>query len=194
MTRIRLDLFSVGDYRPGKTALHRLGWYFIGQRIFGSRLIVSYKLKTALLQWFGAQVGQGVVIKPGVRVKYPWRLMIGDHVWIGEDVWIDNLENVNILSHACVSQGAYFCTGNHDWKLPSFDYRLSPISVGEGAWIGAKALLCPGVQVGDEAILTAGSVATKDLVPAGVYTGNPAMLVKARWSASSSSKKEMEYA
>jgi putative colanic acid biosynthesis acetyltransferase WcaF len=193
MTRIRLDTFSVGNYQAGRSALHRLGWYFVGQKIFGSRLIVSYKLKTAILKLFGAQVGEGVVIKPGVRVKYPWRLSIGDHVWIGEDVWIDNLENVSIAGHACVSQGVYFCTGNHNWKVPSFDYRLSSISVGEGAWVGAKALLCPGVQVGDEAILTAGSIATKDLMPAGIYTGNPAAFVKDRWAVSSS-KKEVEYA
>jgi putative colanic acid biosynthesis acetyltransferase WcaF len=130
---------------------------------------------------FGAEIGKGVVIKPGVRVKYPWRLKIGDHVWLGEDAWVDNLEDVTISSHACVSQGAYLCTGNHDWRKASFDYRLASIAIGRGAWVGAKALVTPGVIMGDGAILTAGSVATRSLAAGGVYTGNPACYVKDRW-------------
>jgi putative colanic acid biosynthesis acetyltransferase WcaF len=114
-------------------------------------------------------------------VKYPWRLAIGDHVWIGEDAWIDNLENVTISSHACLSQGVYLCTGNHDWKTPTFDYRLGGISIGQGAWVGAKSVVCPGVQVKDYAILTAGSVATRSLRASQVYCGNPATYVKDRW-------------
>ena len=124
------------------------------------------------------------MIKPGVRVKSPWRLKVGNHVWLGEDAWIDNLEDVTIGDHVCISQGAYLCTGNHDWRKPSFDYRLAPISVGEGAWIGAKSLVGPGVRIGEAAILTAGSVATRNLATGGVYTGNPATYVKDRWPAS----------
>jgi len=181
MTNVRLDLFSVGDYRPGGSRISRALWHFFGQRILRSQLLVSYELKSRVLRLFGAQVGRGVVIKPGVRVKYPWRLKVGDHVWLGEDAWIDNLETVTISDHVCISQGAYFCTGNHDWRKPSFDYRLAAISVGAGAWIGARSLVAPGVRIGESAILTAGSVATQTLVPGGVYTGNPAVYVKNRW-------------
>jgi putative colanic acid biosynthesis acetyltransferase WcaF len=183
MTKTRLDLFTVGDYCPGGSGISRVLWHLLGQRILKSQLLVSYRLKTFILRLFGAEVGKGVVIKPGVRVKYPWRLKVGDHVWFGEDAWIDNLENVTISSHVCISQGAYLCTGNHDWRKSSFDYRLGAISIGEGAWVGAKSLVAPGVHIGDSAILTAGSVATRSLAPNGVYTGNPAVYVKDRWPA-----------
>ena len=181
MAEVRLDSFSVGDYNPGASGIAKAMWHFVGQRIVKSQVIISYRVKSAVLRSFGAEIGKGVVIKPGVRVKYPWRLKVGDHAWLGEDAWIDNLENVTIAKHACISQGAYLCTGNHDWKKPSFDYRLAAISVGEGAWIGAKSLVAPGVSVGDFAILTAGSVATKPLKPCGIYSGNPAKYVKDRW-------------
>lgn len=51
-----------------------------------------------------------MVIKLGVRVKYPWRLWIGDHAWIGEDVWINNLAEVSVAAHACLSEGPYLFT------------------------------------------------------------------------------------
>lgn len=181
MSKIRLDLFSVGNYCPGRGPTARILWHLLGQRILRSQIVTSYRLKTSLLRLFGAKVGKGVVIKPGVRVKYPWRLEIGDHVWIGEDAWIDNLENVAIASHACLSQGVYLCTGNHDWRKSTFDYRLGSIIIGEGAWIGAKSLVAPGVQVSEYAILTAGSVATQSLAASRVYTGNPAVYAKDRW-------------
>ena len=181
MRDIRLDSFSVGDYRPGGNALSRILWHFFGQRIVRSQILISYGLKAAVLRLFGAEIGKGLVIKPGVRVKYPWRLKVGDHVWLGEDAWIDNLEDVTVSSHACISQGAYLCTGNHDWTKASFDYRLAAITIGKGAWVGAKSLVGPGVIVGDAAILTAGSVATRSLGTGGVYAGNPAAYVKDRW-------------
>ncbi len=53
-------------------------------------------LKCSILRLFGAKIGKKVVIKPGVNVKYPWFLEIGDFSWIGEDVWIDNLGKVKI--------------------------------------------------------------------------------------------------
>jgi putative colanic acid biosynthesis acetyltransferase WcaF len=79
-----------------------------------------------------------------------------------------------------VSQGAYLCTGNHDWSKPNLKLFTRPIRLDRGCWIGAKALVAPGVTVHEGAILTAGSVATKDLLPFGIYTGNPATLTKQR--------------
>ena len=136
--------------------------------------------RTLLLRFFGARIGQGVVFKSGVRVKMPWRLTIGDHCWIGEDVWIDNLAEVRLGDHVCVSQGAYFCTGSHDWAKHSFDLIVKPIVVGPRAWIAAKCVVAPGVSVGDGAVLVLGSVATQDLEPLAIYAGNPAVRIKSR--------------
>ena len=65
---------------------------------------------------FGAKIGKGVIIRPGVSVKYPWKLQIGDNTWIGENVWIDNLSNIIIGKNVCVSQGAMLLSGNHNYK------------------------------------------------------------------------------
>ena len=153
-------------------------WFFLGLPLLRSSVNPFSSLRLGLLRLFGATIGTGVVIKPGVRVKYPWRLTVGDHTWLGEDCWIDNLADISIGSHACVSQAAYLCTGNHDWTDPAFGLLLRPIAIKDGAWIGAHSVVCPGVTIGSMAILTAGSVAQKDLPDFEIHSGNPAVFKK----------------
>jgi len=143
-------------------------------------VVTPYRLKRWVLRRFGARVGLGVLIKPNVHVKYPWHLEVGDNVWIGERAWIDNFVTVRIGSNAVVSQGAYLCTGNHDWSDPGMGLMVKPITVEQGAWVGAFARIGPGVTVGANAIVTLGSVLLKDAQPKGIYTGNPATLVGER--------------
>jgi putative colanic acid biosynthesis acetyltransferase WcaF len=115
-----------------------------------------------------------------VRVKFPWRLIVGDYAWIGEDAWIDNIALVTIESHVCISQGVYLCTGNHDWNHPDFKLIPTPIHIQESSWIAAKSAIGPGVTVGKGAVLTLGGVTGRSLKPMTIYAGNPAQPVKNR--------------
>ncbi|MFN4144380.1 MAG: WcaF family extracellular polysaccharide biosynthesis acetyltransferase [Runella sp.] len=142
--------------------------------------LVPVGFKCRVLRFFGAKVGKGVMIKPNVNIKYPWLLNIGDYVWIGEGVWIDNLAQVTLASHVCLSQGAMLLTGNHDYTVPTFDLKVGEIHLEEGVWIGAKSVVCPGVRGFSHAVLAVGSVATKHLAPYGIYQGNPAQWVRER--------------
>ena len=143
MSLVRLDCYDNSWYRPGASLLKRTMWMLIGQPLFASPWLLSSSLRVLVLRLFGARIGKGVVIKPSVLVKYPWHLELGDHCWIGEGSWIDNLTTVQVGANACISQGAYLCTGNHDWSEPGFDLRIAPIQLGEGAWAGAKSILAP---------------------------------------------------
>jgi putative colanic acid biosynthesis acetyltransferase WcaF len=105
---------------------------------------------------------------------------MGNHVWIGENSWIDNLAKVEIGDHACVSQGAMLCTGNHNYLSPGFELIAKPIVLENAVWIGAKAVVCPGVTAFSHAMLTVGSVATSNMEPYSVYQGNPAQLKRKR--------------
>lgn len=122
-------------------------------------------------------MGKKVLIKPGVNIKYPWQLEIGDNCWIGERVWIDNLAKVRIGSHVCLSQGAMLLCGNHDYGKSTFDLILGEIKLEDGAWIGALSVVGPGVTVGSHALLSVGSVATRNLDGWKIYRGNPAEVV-----------------
>ena len=132
------------------------------------------------LRVFGAKLGKGVIIKPHISVKYPWNLEVGDHTWIGENVWIDNLGKVKIGAHVCLSQGAMIMSGNHNYTKSSFDLMVKDIVIEDGAWLGAKSVVCQGVTVGSHAVLSVSSVASENLEPYSVYRGNPAVKIKDR--------------
>jgi putative colanic acid biosynthesis acetyltransferase WcaF len=180
MSHVDLTLTSIGDYRPGRTFAVRALWLVVEALVLLNPVVTSYALKRWILRRFGARVGEGVLIKPGVHIKYPWRVAIGDHTWIGERAWIDNFVEVRIGAHVCISQGAYLCTGNHDWSDPGMRRFVAPILVEDGAWVGAFARIAPGVVVGREAVVTLGSVLLENAEPRGIYRGNPAELVKER--------------
>jgi len=178
--RVNLTGTNNRGYTPGRPFLVRAVWLLVEALIFLNPAVTSYGLKTRLLRVFGADVGAGLIIKPNVHIKYPWHLKIGENVWLGERSWIDNFVLVRIGDNACVSQGAYLCTGNHDYKDPGMGLVVQPITIESGAWIGAFARVGPGVTVAEESILTLGAVMTRDTEPRGIYAGNPAELVRFR--------------
>lgn len=179
MQSTNLAGYDNGWYKPGAGMLKRGLWFCINACFFCSYFPLN-GFKLFLLRLFGARLGKGIIIKPAVNIKYPWKLEIGDHVWIGEKVWIDNLDWVRIGSNSCLSQGAFLLCGNHDYKKSTFDLITSPITLREGVWIGAKAIVCPGITCHAHAVLSAGSLANKDLEAYGIYQGNPAVKVKER--------------
>lgn len=174
-----LSKYDNSSYDSG-TKVRRLFWYIVSLIFFQGYWFPLSGIKVLLLKSFGAKIGKGVVIKPNVSIKYPWKLKIGNYCWIGEKVWIDNLDEVTIEDHVCISQEAYLLCGNHNYKVQSFNLIIKPIYIESGSWIGAKAIVGPGVNVGTHAVLAIGSVASSNLEPFGIYRGNPASLIKKR--------------
>jgi len=176
----RLADFENSWYNPGAGFLKKTIWYFLNALFFNSFFPIN-AIKIFLLKLFGAKIGKGVIIKPFVSVKYPWKLTVGNHVWIGEKVWIDNLDSVIIENNVCISQGALLLCGNHNYKKSSFDLMIGKIILKEGSWIGAKAIVTGNVTVEENAILQVASVASTNLDKNGIYRGNPALKIKNRF-------------
>ena len=178
--KVDLSAYDNSWYSPGAGRLKRGLWYVVNVLFFINPLNPSAGVKIMLLRLFGAKIGKGLVIKPGVNIKYPWFLEIGNHVWIGERVWIDNLALVRIGDHVCISQGAMLLTGNHHYRKPAFDLITGEIKLEEGCWVGAFAIVCPGVICGTHSVLSVNSVAAETLEPYWVYKGNPAVKTRER--------------
>jgi putative colanic acid biosynthesis acetyltransferase WcaF len=177
---VDLSSFSNPDYDPGRGTVVRLIWHYVGAALFESGLMPSSGLKAIVLRLFGGRIGRGLVIKPNVRIKYPWKLSIGDHCWIGQGAWIDNLDDVSIGNHVCVSQLVYLCTGSHDYRRRTFDLITKPIRIEDGARLGARCTILQGVAVGENALVAGGSLVSKDVPAATIVGGNPARPISRR--------------
>jgi putative colanic acid biosynthesis acetyltransferase WcaF len=178
--RVDLSRFNNDHYETGRSFLVRTAWFLFGLPMLRCSALPSSSLRRTLLRLFGAEIGKGAVIKPGFRVKFPWKLRAGSHCWFGEDSWIDNLAPVTLGNHVCISQGVYLCTGNHDWSDPTFGLITKPIYVEDGAWIAAKATVGPGVTIGQCAVAGFGAVVTASIPPYEIHNGNPATFLRRR--------------
>jgi len=177
---VDLSSFSSASFNRGAGKIREGLWLLVSLFLFRLCPFSLSSLKCAVLRAFGAKIGRGVVIKPQVKITFPWKLAIGDFVWLGEECWLLNLDRITIGNHVCISQRAFLCTGNHNYRLPTFDLIVKPITIDDGAWLGAECWVGPGVKVGSHAILTACSVTAHDMEPWGIYQGNPATFVKRR--------------
>lgn len=131
---------------------------------------------------FGAKIGKNVLIRPSVRVTYPWNVTIGDYVWIGDNVTLYSVAEISIGSHSVISQEAYLCAGTHDHRDITFPFKATPIRIGEECWVAARAFIGPGVELGDGAVAGAGSIVTRSVSSGHLVAGNPAQIVGCRAS------------
>ncbi|MEB3168931.1 MAG: WcaF family extracellular polysaccharide biosynthesis acetyltransferase [Synechococcaceae cyanobacterium] len=168
------------EWSPGAPWPVQLLWFCLGSPLLAARWLPGSAWRVALLRSFGTRIGQGCRLKPGLRVKFPWRLQVGSHCWLGEDAWFDNLAPICLGDHVCVSQGAYLCTGNHDFRSPDFALRVQPIRIGSGAWIAARAVLAPGSVIGAGAVVALAAVVSGHVPDAAIVRGNPAEVVGQR--------------
>jgi putative colanic acid biosynthesis acetyltransferase WcaF len=144
-------------------------WLVISNVYFLTNIPYPNRLKVFILRFFGAKIGKACVVKPWVKIKFPWELEIGDYVWLGEDVWIDNISKITIGSHVCISQGALLLTGNHRYDEFDFSLESKPIFIEKGAWICAKSIVCGGVTIENHAVLGLGCVAKSNLTAYTIY-------------------------
>ena len=181
-SRTRLDTFdaTVGLDR-GRSKIVEIIWYLFKMAFILNAFPWPQSIKHFILKAFGAQIANGVVIKPRVNIHFPWKLKIEEYAWVGEECFILNFEPVHIGAHACVSQRTFLCGGNHDFRSPGFEYRNAPITIGAGAWVGAQTFVGPGVEIGDNTVVAAGSIVTKSLPPNKICLGNPCTANSTRW-------------
>lgn len=130
---------------------------------------------------FGAEVAEGVLIRPGVKVNYPWKVKIGQNSWLGDGVELYALGEILIEDNVVISQKSYLCTGGHDHQSTSFDIFQKPIIVKSGAWVATDVFIAPGVVIGANSLVGARSSVFKDVEEGMIYVGNPARKLSPRY-------------
>ena len=136
--------------------------------------------RVAVLRLFGAKIARGVRIQGSARIWQPWKLTIGENSWIDGGTKLYSVDEIVIGANAVVSEGAFVCTASHDIRSEIFELVTKPIRIGDMAWVCARAILLPGVTVGEGAVVAAGAVVAKDVAPWTVVGGNPAKEIGTR--------------
>ena len=125
---------------------------------------ISSSLRVRVLRLFGAEIGEGVIYRPRTRVKFPWKLHIGDRSWIGEGVWIHNQDHVYIGSDVSISQETMITTGSHAHRT-DMALIMRPVTIEDGAWITSRCMILGGVTIGRSALVGPMTVVKQDVEP-----------------------------
>ena len=131
---------------------------------------ISSGLRIRVLRAFGAEIGEGVIFRPRTRVKFPWKLHIGDRSWIGEGVWFHNQDHIYIANDVVISQETLLTTGSHAHRR---DMALitRPIQVEAGAWITSRCIVLGGTHIGRSALAAPLTVLTGTIPANAVVSG-----------------------
>ncbi|MFV0584151.1 MAG: DapH/DapD/GlmU-related protein [Parabacteroides gordonii] len=132
-----------------------------------------------LLRLFGAKL-EKVFIFSTAKIYIPWQLEMKKGSCLGPYSEIYNLGPVCFGEKSVLSQYSYICNGTHDLSTLRLPLMIGRINIGAHVFIGAKALILPGIHIGEGAVVGAGSVVTKDIESWTVVGGNPAREIKKR--------------
>lgn len=164
----------------GRSAVYVQLWWIAQALLIHPSPQVLYGWRRWLLRLFGARIGRNVIIRPSVRITYPWKVEIGDDSWIGDNVELYSLGPIRIGSNAVVSQGSYLCAGTHDHRDPLFPIVAAPITVEDEAWVAAQVFIAPGINIGRGAVVGARSLVLADVPPGMLAAGHPAKVISPR--------------
>jgi putative colanic acid biosynthesis acetyltransferase WcaF len=176
-----INLLQAGnrDYLPGRPQWFIVIWILFEFLFVSNPLQLSSRLRAAVLRLFGARIGKHVVMRPRIRVKYPWHLEVGERSWIGESVWLHNQVLLSIGSDTVISQDSFITTGSHDWQQ-TMELVVKPVSIGNGVWLNARCMVLQGVEIGDNALVLPGSVVNRSLPAQSICGGVPARFLRLR--------------
>ncbi|MDQ0078475.1 putative colanic acid biosynthesis acetyltransferase WcaF [Arthrobacter oryzae] len=132
---------------------------------------ISSGLRVAVLRIFGAKIGANVIFRPRTRVKFPWKLTVGDNAWIGEGVWIHNQNSVLIGANSVLSQEVFVTTGTHAHRV-DMGLLTRPVVVCDGAWVTSRCIVLGGSIIGRSSIVTPGTV-VRAQIPENTVWGQP---------------------
>lgn len=159
-------------------------WLAAMVRRVRERLNLTEQVNSRYYQLLGAQIGRNSRIKKYVVIHNPSKLSIGEgtvigefvHIWAGGGLKIGN--NVLIAAHTLITTDSHDLQAVACSRLYSQTSVSKPIIIGDNVWIGGNCVILPGVSIGDNSVIGAGSVVTRNVPTNQVWIGNPAHLYK----------------
>lgn len=161
--------------------MKRLAWIVVwGLCASWMPYFVGRRWRIFLLHLFGMKDDGHVGVYPTAKIWAPWNLKMGSFVAIDDSADLYSAAPITIGTKVAISREAFICTASHDSSQAWRPLVTKPITICDGVWIGARAIVLPGVTIGEGAIVAAGAVVTKDVEPFTIVGGNPAKVIKER--------------
>jgi maltose O-acetyltransferase len=174
---LRGELYLAGD--PELAADHARAQELLDR--YNATLHAAQDMRDHLLRDLLGEVGEGVVIKPPFRCDYGISIAIGASTFVNYGCVMLDVAPIRIGAACQLATGVQLLTATHpidpEARRLGWEYA-EPITMGDNVWLGGGVVVCPGVTIGEDTVVGAGAVVTRDL-PAGVVAvGNPARVLR----------------
>jgi maltose O-acetyltransferase len=150
-------------------------------RMFNLTLETEIDLRSNILKELFGSSGENIYIEPTIRCDYGYNLHVGDNFYANFDcVFLDVCE-IRIGKNCFIAPGVHIYTATHPIdpleRISGTEYG-KPVTIGDNVWIGGRAVINPGVKIGNNVVVASGAVITKDVPDNVVVGGNPARIIK----------------
>jgi len=167
-----------------KRTVNRLYWHGYDARDFlaeATGWLPSHRLRVLCYRhMLKMTIGRHTSIHRGCRLYLPPRVRIANNTIINRDVLLDGRMGLHIGANVSISEGAAIFTLEHDPNSPNFANRGAAVHIEDFVFVGARAIILPGVTVGRGAVVAAGAVVTHDVAPFTIVGGVPARPIGTR--------------
>lgn len=140
----------------------------------------SNRLRCLLWRAFGVRIGHRTSVHRNCRFYRPSQVQIGAHCVILRGVLLDGRMGMAIGENVNISEDVFIFSLHHDMGSSDFAPSGGPITIGDHVFVGARAIILPGVEIGRGAVVAAGAVVTKDVAPLSIVGGVPAREIGTR--------------
>lgn len=168
-----VDMYT-SEYRPVMEELHRT--YKVLHRLNAAEPL-SEEQRLALDDLFGGKAPDSLGLFTPIQIDFPKQMRFGKHVFINHSFTAMSVGGITLGDRVQIGPHVTIVTDNHDFKNRSV-LICKPVKVGNGVWIGANVTILPGVTVGENAVIAAGAVVTKDVPANSIVGGNPAKVIR----------------
>lgn len=171
-----MKMFKKYDYR---TIIRNLSYRLLSPLFLN---IPSNSIRKIFIILYGAKIGKGVFLARGVDVREPRGLTIGNYTSVNKHTILDGRGKLTIGNNVDIAQDTMIWTAQHDYNDDYHKYIRTPVTICDYVWLGSRAMVLPGVNIGRGAVIAAGAVVTKDVDDLNVVGGVPAKAISVRKS------------
>lgn len=137
--------------------------------------------RSKILKELLGETGENIYIEPTFRCDYGYNIYVGENFYANFDCLLLDICPIKIGNNAMLAPGVHIYTATHPLnpteRNSGYEYG-KPVNIGDNVWIGGRAVICPGVTIGNNVVVAAGAVVTKDVPDNVVVGGNPAKIIK----------------